>query len=443
RADDVGAEEFAVPLVADDLDEAVSVAHGPGPPVRAERELADLDVEALFTGLVFGQSDGRDLGVAVRHARDVRVVDTPVRDPGDDLGGDDPLVRRLVREERRTGAVADRVHAGDVRPHEVVDDDEAVLGLDARLVEPDIVDDRRAADGDQHALGLDRLRLPVLHLDGQLDAVLPDVRLLEPGAGMHGDPPLLERRLDDGRGLLVLVREDPVERLDQGDLRAERVVDVGKLESDRAATDDGERLRERLREDGVVRAPDPVAVDLEHRERARARAGRDDDVLRLEDPLLTLPGRRLVAVARVLARVDLDLPAAQETAPPLDVLDLVLPEEEGHALGALLGDLAAPLRGRADVQLQIADLDAEIVEPGREPPGVIRRFEHRLGRDATPVVADAAQLLCLYARDLESELRRPDRGHVTPGPGTQNDDIEGIVRHTSPRGLNSAPWDRR
>src|SRR5690606_27209265 len=112
-------------------------------------------------------------------------------------------------------------------------------------------------------------------------------------------------------------------------------------------------------------------------------------------------------------------------------------------LPILLGDLAAPLRGRADVQLQIADLDAEIVEPGREPPGVIRRFEHRLGRDATPVVADAAQLLCLYARDLESELRRPDRGHVTPGPGTQNDDIEGIVRHTSPRGLNSAPWDRR
>src|SRR5690606_12389265 len=103
----------------------------------------------------------------------------------------------------------------------------------------------------------------------------------------------------------------------------------------RAGADNGQRLRQLLRVDRVVRAPDAVAVDLQDRERARPRAGRDDDVLRLEHPLLALAGGFLIAVARVLRRIHLDLPAAEQTAPTLDVLDLILLEEEGDALRAL------------------------------------------------------------------------------------------------------------
>src|SRR5690606_23823089 len=191
---------------------------------------------------------------------------------------------------------------------------------------------------------------------------------------------------------------------------------------------------QRLGEDRVIRAPDAVAVDLQDRDRARPRAGRDDDVLRLDHPLLALPRGLLVTVAGVRAGIDLDLAVAQQAAPPLDVLDLVLLEQERDAPRTLLRDLAGALPGRADVELHVADRDAEIAQPARDVPRVVGRLEHRLGRDAPPVVADAAELLRLDARHLHPALRRPDRGHVAARPAAERDHIEGVLRHASPRG---------
>src|SRR5690606_29771698 len=129
-------------------------------------------------------------------------------------------------------------------------------------------------------------------------------------------------------------------------------------------------------------------------------------VLRLEHPLLALAGRLLIAVARVLRRVHLDLAAAEQTAPPLDVLDLVLLEEEGDALRALLRHLARSLPRRGDIQLYVADGDAEIVESALDMAGKVGRLEQRLRRDAPPVVADAAERLRLHA----------SKPHPQPGP---------------------------
>ena len=53
------------------------------------------------------------------------------------------------------------------------------------------------------------------------------------------------------------------------------------------------------------------------------------------------------------------------------------------------------------------------------------RAQQRLGRDAAPVEADAAQLLALDDRGLQPELRCPDRRDVAAGPGTDHDDVEG------------------
>src|SRR5262249_27869774 len=57
-----------------------------------------------------------------------------------------------------------------------------------------------------------------------------------------------------------------------------------------------------------------------------------------------------------------------------------------------------------------------------------RAVQERLGRDAAPVAADAAQLRLLHDRDLEPELRRPHRRDVAARP--RADDRE-VVRHHS------------
>jgi hypothetical protein len=130
-------------------------------------------------------------GMAVRHVRDVVVVDHAVTDAGDVLDHGDALVRRLVRQQRRLRAVADGVHVLRRRLQVVVHDDEAAVRLHARLVEADVLDDRRAADGDEHDVDARSLRLAVLRLHVQRHAVLADVRLLQPRATCMSMPRFL------------------------------------------------------------------------------------------------------------------------------------------------------------------------------------------------------------------------------------------------------------
>ncbi len=76
-------------------------------------------------GRDLGQTHPRDLGIGVGDRRDRLGVELGAREPGDHLGGDLPLVRRLVREHRLADDVPDRVDAGDVGPHLPIDRDEA------------------------------------------------------------------------------------------------------------------------------------------------------------------------------------------------------------------------------------------------------------------------------------------------------------------------------
>ena len=58
---------------------------------------------------------------------------------GDRLGGDDPLVARLVRQPGRRGDVADRPDARHVGAAHGVGVDMALGGFHAELLEPDIL----------------------------------------------------------------------------------------------------------------------------------------------------------------------------------------------------------------------------------------------------------------------------------------------------------------
>ena len=78
---------------------------------------------------------------------------------GDDLGDRDALVLGLVRQHRPGDHVADGVDAFDAGGEVRVDDDAAALVLlHAGLVEAEAFGVGHAADGDEHDVGLDRLR---------------------------------------------------------------------------------------------------------------------------------------------------------------------------------------------------------------------------------------------------------------------------------------------
>src|SRR5260370_21099735 len=71
----------------------------------------------------------------------------------------------------------------------------------------------------------------------------------------------------------------------------------------------------------------------------------------------------------------------------------------------------------------------------------LRQTQERLGRNAAPVEADAAQIVALDHRSLESELSRTDGGDVAPRPGADDDDVEARLSHF--RSLRSHPRPNR
>src|SRR4051794_27260177 len=155
RADDVAAEQLAVLLLADDLDQAGAVAVDGAGADRAVLQLADDDVVAGLLGLRLGEAEARHVRGAERRAWDVDVADRVGLHPVGVLDRDDALVAGLVGERGAGDEVADRPDAGDAGLQRAVDLDEALLGeLDADGVEPEALDVGAAAGGDDEPFGL-------------------------------------------------------------------------------------------------------------------------------------------------------------------------------------------------------------------------------------------------------------------------------------------------
>src|SRR5207249_3356363 len=87
------------------------------------------------------------------------------------------LPERGVRELPVAGAVADGVDVRDSRAAMLVGHDPGTLvEVDAGGLEPEALDERCAADGDEHEIRLHGLAVP--EVDGQLRAVVVDLRAL-------------------------------------------------------------------------------------------------------------------------------------------------------------------------------------------------------------------------------------------------------------------------
>src|SRR5262249_54033123 len=139
----------------------------------------------------------------------------------DRLDADDALVLRLVREQRRSGHVADGIDAGDVGAIERIDDYGAAFGLHAELFQPEILDIADDPNRGDDAFGRHGLRAALAVVDGRGNAIRFLVELGHLRAGEDLDPLFLELLAGKGRNLGVLGGENLRQHLDHRDLRAE------------------------------------------------------------------------------------------------------------------------------------------------------------------------------------------------------------------------------
>ena len=108
-------------------------------------------------------------------------------------------------------------------------------------------------------------------------------------------------------------------------------VDVGELHAHRAGADDDERGRRALVADGAVGGDHQLLVDGDAGQRLGLGAGGQDDAPGLE----RLGAGRALHLDGALATCSVPVPGNER--------DLVLPEQELHALGHAVGDPAAAL----------------------------------------------------------------------------------------------------
>ena len=93
------------------------------------------------------------------------------------------------------------------------------------------------------------------------------------------------------------------------------------------------------------------------------------------------------------------------------------------ALVELLGDAAAARDDLGEVGARLAARAQAIGLGMLHVVEHLGRAQQRLGRDAAPVEADAAEILALDDRGLEPQLRRADRGDIAAGPRAEDDEV--------------------
>src|SRR5271166_1786434 len=266
--DDVDAQDLAVLLIGDDLDEAVVRAHDAGARVGGERELADLYVVPQFLRLGFRQAHAADLGMAVSRVGNAQLVDGLHRLAGNVRHGNDAFHRARVRQLRKAHSdVADGVDAGLGGTHVLIDFHEAALDLDLSLLDADVLRARRATDGDQHLVGLDLLLLAV-HREGHSDAVLGTLDGFDLGVDEAVDAALAVHTHQFLGDFFVFHWHVAGQHLEDSHVSAEGLVDAGELDAYRTGADHDQRLRDVVEAEDFNVSQDAV-VGLESGQHAR------------------------------------------------------------------------------------------------------------------------------------------------------------------------------
>ena len=226
-------------------------------------------------------------------------------------------------------------------------------------------------------------------------------------------------------GVVVLLRDQAVEHLDDRDLAPERAEDRGELAADDPAAEDRRA------------APAPRSARAGRSSRRRASESRPGIGGRIgNEPVATIAEVNV----DVLAALDRDRVRVPERPLALHPLDAVRLEERGDAARHLRDDArpstrSPPAKSSSGSPTETPSLRERVARLVQE----VRGLHPRLRRDAADAQAGAAELgLLLDADDVRAELRGADRGGVPAGPATENCDVALHRRPMRIAGQNAA-----
>ena len=254
------------------------------------------------------------------------------------------------------------------------------IELDADLLQAEPFGERPPADRDQHDVGGKRFGRALTL--GRRDAHRERFAIGDAGH-LRAEAELKALLLEDALALLrhlaVETRQDAVEELDHGYLRAEPPPDRADLQPDHARADDEQPLRHVIQLQRAGGGDEPRCSSIATPgSGVDFRAGGDRDRLRVDG----LP-------APILRR-DLDLAGRCDARCAMQEVDLVLAEQERDTVDVRLNRRVLVRHHRREIEFRRADLHAELAESVARLLEHLRRVEQRLGGYAADVQAGAA-----------------------------------------------------
>ena len=378
--------------------------------IRGEGELRDLDIVSLGAGLLLGEPEAGNLGLAEGRPRHHPVVaQLQCFCTGDCFGGDNSLRLGDVSQLQLGGDVTDRVDVRHVGAHPLVNGDRAAVGQrDTRRVQAKALDVRRKSDGLQHLVGDELALLPVLaDLDRDLRAIVGD--RLDLGARQDLHAQLLVLLLDLLGHLGVLVGQRARQEFDDGDVHAVVLEDVCELHTDGPGARDDDRSGQLAGHD-LLLVGDHVLRERGPGHEPHTATGGDDHIGE---------GQRLGGTVSLLDRQGVGV---GEGTHAFIFGDLVLLHQEVHTGHTPLGDLTAAVERGTEIERGLT-ADAECLGFLGENVGQLRITQQRLGRDTPDIEADSAPILLLNDGCGQAQLGCANSRDIATGTGSENDDV--------------------
>ena len=297
----------------------------------------------------------------------------------DALDHHDAFLDAFVRQHWPAHGVAHRVHAGGVGGAALVYAETAVLVYrNARIRSEQILDPGLSPDGDDqlvHGQAVVALRVRI----GNLNAV---------GACLRGGDPRPEADVQALAGELaqgvagdapIHHRQEVRQRFQHHDCGTKPPPDAAQLQADHAGADHAEARRHGIEGQGAAGIDDRLAVAGRRRDVDGYGTGCEHDVRGLNLPRLAVPGR------------ERDLPFGEQPAVAGEGVDAVAGEERSDAAGELAHHRILARDHARHVHFDAADVDAEGGELLARFGVLVRCVEQRLGGNAAPVQASAAE----------------------------------------------------
>jgi len=200
---------------------------------------------------------------------------------------------------------------------------------------------------------------------------------------------------------LILERNNVVQKLHEGDLCSDGVVEIGKLRSDGSGTNHNHRSGLFLQRHRLAVADDLFAVLFQGRQLTGARAGGDNDMIRFVFLFLTFSGSYLYFFT------------GQCFTGSFQEVDLVFLEEEVHPVAHTGGYIPAAFDHAFEIRRGLAFKFDAIVAGMLHIVEDLCTFQKRFGGDTAPVETNAAHRFFFNNCCFHTKLRSPDGGHVS------------------------------